>query len=114
MSGEQAVQVGVAAQADWHEADKAVTFGGWRTVHERAQPGYTIQIAGATHLSFMDAPFLPAEEGSLVAPMLAATTIDPHRMWRITGDLLLAFFAKHLDGHHRTLLVTDHRTVTPS
>jgi hypothetical protein len=29
--------------------------------------------------------------------MLAATSIEPRRMWRITCDLLLAFFAKHLD-----------------
>ena len=28
--------------------------------------------------------------------MLAATSIEPRRMWRITCDLLLAFFATHL------------------
>ena len=30
--------------------------------------------------------------------MLAATSIRPERMWRLTSDLLLAFFAEHLDG----------------
>jgi len=30
--------------------------------------------------------------------MLAATRIDPRRMWRITSDLLLAFFARHIGG----------------
>ena len=29
--------------------------------------------------------------------MLAATSIRPERMWRLTTDLLLAFFAEHLD-----------------
>jgi hypothetical protein len=29
--------------------------------------------------------------------MLAATQIEPRRMWRITCDVLLAFFATHLD-----------------
>ena len=29
--------------------------------------------------------------------MLAATAIDPRRMWRVTCDVLLAFFATHLD-----------------
>jgi hypothetical protein len=29
--------------------------------------------------------------------MLAATRIDPRRMWRVTCDVLLAFFATHLE-----------------
>ena len=36
--------------------------------------------------------------------MLAATTIDARRMWRITCDLVLAFFAKHFDGATSALL----------
>jgi hypothetical protein len=31
--------------------------------------------------------------------MLAATSIDPRRMWRITRDVLVGFFARHLDGN---------------
>ena len=31
-----------------------------------------------------------------VRAMLAATAIEPRRMWRITCDVLLAFFATHL------------------
>ena len=38
---------------------------------------------------------LPAE--GPVRAMLAATAIDPRRMWRVTCDVLLAFFATHLD-----------------
>ncbi len=49
-------------------------------------------------MSFMDVPFLPVRPDSPVAGMLAATTIRPERMWRLTSDLLLAFFAEHLDG----------------
>jgi uncharacterized membrane protein YbhN (UPF0104 family) len=72
------------------------TFGGWRTVHDRARPGYTVQVTGATHLSFMDVFLLPLSAESPVRPMLAATRIEPRRMWRVTCDMLLAFFATHL------------------
>jgi hypothetical protein len=37
-------------------------------------------------------------DGSVVKPALDATKIEPQRMWRITCDLLLAFFARHLNG----------------
>jgi hypothetical protein len=55
-------------------------------------------------MSFMDVPFLPTIDASPVKPMLAATTIDAARMWRITSDYLLAFFAQHLDGVPAPLL----------
>jgi predicted dienelactone hydrolase len=97
VSPEEAVKLGMAPTTDWFEAEKAITFGGWRTVHDRARPGYTIRVTGATHLSFMDVPFLPQQDGAAVAAMLAATTIAPQRMWRVTSDAVLAFFAKHLD-----------------
>src|SRR4029450_6186381 len=83
---------------EWFEAEKAITFGGWRTVQQRAQPGYTAQIGGATHFGFLDVPFLPVTDASIVKPAIDATKIQPQRMWRITCDLLLAFFARHLNG----------------
>jgi pimeloyl-ACP methyl ester carboxylesterase len=98
VTGEDAVKAGAAPNVDWFEAEKAITFSGWRTVQERAQPGYTMQVSGSTHLSFMDVPFLPVTDASIVKPALAATSIQPQRMWRITCDLLLAFFARHLNG----------------
>jgi dienelactone hydrolase len=98
VAAEDAVKAGAAPTVDWFEAEKAITLGGWRTVQQRAQPGYTAQIGGATHLSFMDVPFLPVMDGSIVKPAIDATKIKPQRMWRITCDLLLAFFARHLDG----------------
>jgi predicted dienelactone hydrolase len=104
VSPEDAVKTGVAPSTDWFVAEKAITFGGWRTVHDRARPGYTIRINGATHLSFMDVPFLPHQDGAVVASMLASATIGPERMWRITSDAVLAFFAKHLDGVDGALL----------
>jgi hypothetical protein len=55
-----------------------------------------VQVEGATHLSFMDLPLLPLQGESPAKAMLAATQIPPRRMWRITCDLLLAFFATHL------------------
>jgi hypothetical protein len=78
-------------------AEKSITFDGWRTVHRRARPAYTVQIRGATHVSFMDVPLLPLADGSPVKAMLATAQIEPRRMWRITCDVLLAFFATHLD-----------------
>jgi dienelactone hydrolase len=98
IAAEDAVKAGAAPTVEWFEAEKAITFGGWRTVQQRAQPGYTAQIGGATHLSFMDVPFLPVTDASIVKPGLDATKIEPQRMWRITCDLLLAFFARHLNG----------------
>ena len=63
-----------------------------------------MQVGGATHLSFMDVPFLPVTDASIVKPALAAAGIEPQRMWRITCDLLLAFFARHLNGAPALLL----------
>lgn len=102
-----AVAQGMAPDEVWFEAEKAITFGGWATVDERACPGRTATIAGARHLSFMDVPFLPAHGNAAVTAMLAAVTIDPERMWRVTFDLVLAFFAEHLDGIASPLLAGD-------
>jgi dienelactone hydrolase len=104
VTGEEAVKAGAAPNVDWFEAEKAITFGGWRTVQHRAQPGYTVQVGGATHLSFMDVPFLPVSDASIIKPALAAANIEPQRMWRITCDLLLAFFAMHLNSDSAPLL----------
>ena len=101
---EDAVKAGAAPSVDWFEAEKAITFGGWRTVQQRAQPGYTAQVRGATHVSFMDVPFLPVTDASIVKPALEATKIQPQRMWRITCDLMLAFFDKYLNGATATVL----------
>ena len=104
MSGPEAVAAGVAADADEYEAEKAILFGGWGTVQERARPGYTVQIAGAAHMSFMDVPFLPVRDDAPVKGVLASTRIEPRRMWRVTCDVLLAFFGRHLDGAPAPLL----------
>ncbi|HET9778445.1 MAG TPA: hypothetical protein VFP81_04075 [Propionibacteriaceae bacterium] len=103
-TGEDAVKAGAAPNVEWFEAEKAITFGGWRNVQQRAQPGYTVQVGGASHISFMDVPFLPVTDGSIVKPALDAIKIEPQRMWRVTCDLLLAFFAKHLNGASAPLL----------
>ena len=47
-------------------------------------------------MSFMDVGLLPLPAEGPVRAMLARASIDPRRMWRITCDLLLAFFATHL------------------
>jgi dienelactone hydrolase len=104
VTGEDAVKAGAAPNVDWFEAEKALTLGGWRTIQERAQPGYTVQVSGATHISFMDAPFVSLTDASIVRPALEATNIQPERMWRITCDLLLAFFGAHLNDVAAPLL----------
>jgi pimeloyl-ACP methyl ester carboxylesterase len=113
-SGADAVAAGAATDAAAYDAEKAITFGGWRTVHRRARPGYTMQIQGATHVSFMDVGLLPLPDGSPVKAMLAATRIDPRRMWRITCDVLLAFFATHLDQQPVPPLLRAPQTTTPN
>ena len=100
---ETAVASGIAPTAAWYEAERAVAFDGWRTVHERGRPAYTVRVAGATHLSFLDVPFL-SQEGGPAAAMLAATTIDARRMWRVTSDAVLAFYARHVTGTDGELL----------
>ena len=103
MTGEQAVAAGITQDPVWHDAERALEFGGWRTVQKVGQPACTVQIAGATHMSFMDLPFLTLADTSPARMMLGQTTIDPTRMWRVTSDLLLAFFAEHRDGAAATL-----------
>jgi dienelactone hydrolase len=95
-SGSEAVAAGIVTDAAAYKAEKAITFDGWRTVHQQGRPGHTVQVRGATHLSFMDVPFLSLKGESPAQAMLAATRIAPQRMWRITCDLLLSFFATHL------------------
>jgi hypothetical protein len=101
---EQAVAVGAAPSVEWFEAEQAIAFEGWRHLHERATPGHTVRVAGATHLSFMDVPHLPLVDGSAASAMLAATTIDAGRMSRITSDLVQAFFERYFDGVPAPLL----------
>jgi hypothetical protein len=89
-----AMAAGMAPDPSWFEAERAITFGGWRTVERTARPGYSYRVEGVTHLSFMDLPFLPflpflpLRPGAAAAAMLAATSIEPARMWRILSDLL--------------------------
>jgi predicted dienelactone hydrolase len=90
---DQAVRAGMAPDAGWYAAERSITLGGWSTVDRTGLPAYSVQITGATHLSFMDVPFLPLEPGSPAAPMLAATTIDPARMLAVTNALLVAFLS---------------------
>jgi predicted dienelactone hydrolase len=97
LSGEEAVQAGMATDAAAYDTEKAISLGGWRTVHQRGRPGYTMQVKGATHLSFLDVGLLPVQGEGPVKAMQAATSIQPQRMWRVTCDLLLAFFGHHLD-----------------
>lgn len=76
---------------------------GWRTIAATARPGYWLTVEGSRHGSFTDAPFL-AEAGAEVGPLLAGTTVAPERMWRVTSDVLLAFFDAYVKGGAQPLL----------
>jgi Platelet-activating factor acetylhydrolase, isoform II len=69
-----------------------------------AQPGYSILVKGAEHISFMDFPLLPLQPQSPMQGQIASIHIDSRRMWRITSDYLLAFFGKHLSNIHTPIL----------
>ncbi|MEV6487911.1 hypothetical protein AB0M20_04595, partial [Actinoplanes sp. NPDC051633] len=90
---DEAVKAGMAPDPDWFAAEKAITFGGWETVDRTGRPAYSLQIIGATHLSFMDVPFLPVGEDSPARGLLATTAIDPARMREVMTTLLVAFLA---------------------
>jgi dienelactone hydrolase len=94
----QALAAGVAPDLAWYQAEQRVVFEGWRSVHRLAQPGATAHLAGATHTSFMDVPFLPVATDSPLRH-LPDPAIEPSRVWRITSDLLATFLARHLLGH---------------
>ena len=93
-----AVAAGISPTAAWYDAERTIVHAGWRRVRERAEPGVTATIAGASHMGFMDIPFLPLRPESTVAGAVAATSIEPELMWRITCDLLLAFFGHYVAG----------------
>ena len=97
LSGAHAVEAGIATDPAWHDGERTLARDGWRTVDRLARPGHTVRVLGASHLSFMDIPFLPIVRDGPVKRMLAATSIAPGRMWRITSDLLLGFFDRYFD-----------------
>jgi hypothetical protein len=101
---EESVRAGVYPDADWCEAERRLMLDGWQAVHDAGRPGHSAMIRGAAHISFMDIPFLPVAPGSMVAGGLALVSIDRRRAWRITCDLLPAFFARHLTGAPAPLL----------
>jgi predicted dienelactone hydrolase len=85
------------------EGLKALFAASWRTVRDTAQPGSWVIIEGSRHGSYSDAPFLPAG-AEILESLVGGATIEPERMWRVTSDLLLAFFNTHLHGTPAPLL----------
>lgn len=83
----------LAPDPAWFTAERDITVGGWATIDRTGRPAHSLRIAGATHLSFMDVPFLPLAEDAMVRPMLAATSIDPAALRTVVSTLLAAFLA---------------------
>ena len=98
LSGAEALQRGITTDPEWYDAERTVVYEGWCNVHRLARPGYTARLTGASHASFMDAPFLPVQSAGAVTGLLDAATIDPRRAWQATSELLLGFFAPHVRG----------------
>ena len=71
---EEHVKIGLYPSVEWCEAERAVMVNGWQTAYERGRPGYALMMRGAVHASFMDAPFLPLQPGSMLAGGMAAAT----------------------------------------
>jgi hypothetical protein len=108
---EEAVRAGMAPDAAWYAAERAITLEGWATIDRTGRPAHTVSITGATHLSFMDVPFLPIPPRSPAAAMLAATTIDPDRMLTVTNTLVVAFLTgADMTAALASSTVTVHRT----
>ena len=113
MPGADAVAAGIAPDAAWYEAERSIAFDGWRTVSRLARPGHTMQITGATHISFMDLPFLPLQRrrpGRLDARRDAAST--PSGCGGSPATSWPRFFDRHLRGNAATEL-DDPRRDTP-
>ena len=85
------------------EAVEALFAESWQTVRDTAQLGSWLIIEGSRHGSYSDAPFLPAG-AEILRALVGGATIKPDRMWRVTSDLLLAFFNRHLHGTPAPLL----------
>jgi predicted dienelactone hydrolase len=85
------------------EGLEALFTASWQTVRDTAQPGSWLIIEGSRHGSYSDAPFLPAG-AEILRSLVGGTTIEPERMWRVTSDLVLAFFNTHLHGTPAPLL----------
>jgi hypothetical protein len=60
----------------------------------------------------MDVGLLPLPAGGPVRSMLATASIDPRPMWRVTCDVLLAFFGTHLQQDQPDPCSRGHRTAT--
>lgn len=101
----QAVAAGIAPDPEWFAAERSITVDGWATVGRTA---CTVQVTGASHVSFMDVPFLPLTDASPVRPLVQATAVDPARALAVTTALLVAFLS---GGYLAPVLDSDAITV---
>ena len=69
----------------------------WQTVQETAAPGTWVIIDGSRHGSTLTRPSCQLGRRSC-ARYGPGATAEPERMWRLTSDLLLAFFNTYLLG----------------
>jgi hypothetical protein len=69
-------------------------LGGWEVIERTGKPGIVVPIEGARHVNFADVQFVGGQAASPLAGALGS--IDPHEMWQMTCDHLLAFFEEHL------------------
>jgi predicted dienelactone hydrolase len=95
---------GLYPSVEYCKAFVAGVVEGWQALYTSAQPGYSILVKGAEHISFMDFPPLPLQPQSPMQGQIASIHIDSRRMWRVINDYLLAFFGKHLSNIHTPIL----------
>jgi hypothetical protein len=93
---EDAVAQGFFTSADYAQRDRATSVGAWQALHERARPGHTALIDGATHTSFCDWPMLRLRRWSPARRALGG--VSGPRVWAATSGALLAFLDRHVRG----------------
>jgi hypothetical protein len=90
------VEQKIFSSVEWCELDRALHRAAWTTLVDSATPGYSAQIRGAEHRTFMDWRVLQLRRWSI--GKMGNATIDGRRMWDATTRLLRSFFDAHVRG----------------
>jgi hypothetical protein len=103
---EEAVRRKLVSDLAYCAADRATTVGAWQALHDSARPGYSVQVRGAAHGTFLDAPLLPLYRWSALRRLATPDATGPAgpAAWRAAADLLLAFLDRHLRASRAPLL----------
>jgi hypothetical protein len=111
---DEVVRRGLVRTAAYCAEDRATTVAAWEALHASGRPGLSVQVRGAGHAGFFDAPLLPLQRWSPLRRLVG--TAGPAG-WRAATDVVLAFLDRHLRAARAPLidrLAEDPRFVTGS